>query len=164
MCKRTVNMEYLSYLRDAIVQPLIDFGADGVQEAITFMGSYCLMKEDIENIMEISMWGGKPSPFSKLDPKVKAAFTRAYNKEAHLTPYSLNSVKTSKRQSVSAMGSELNEDLNVEEIQSDEDEQDTVESDAMIKQKKAKSSKLPKREKNEETVKKDGKRKEKTRH
>lgn len=28
---------------------------------------------------------------------------------------------------------DLNEDLNVEEIQSDEDEQDTVESDAMIK-------------------------------
>ncbi|XP_009947234.1 PREDICTED: replication factor C subunit 1, partial [Leptosomus discolor] len=160
-CKRTVNMEYLSYLRDALVQPLKDFGADGVQEAITFMDSYCLMKEDIENIMEISTWGGQPSPFSKLDPKVKAAFTRAYNKEAHLTPYSLNAVKTSKRQSGSVMTLELNEDLNVEETQSDEDEQDTVESDAMIKQKKAKSSKLPKREKNEETTKKEGKRKEK---
>ncbi|XP_075608411.1 replication factor C subunit 1 isoform X3 [Balearica regulorum gibbericeps] len=163
-CKRTVNMEYLSYLRDALVQPLKDFGADGVQEAITLMDSYCLMKEDIENIMEISTWGGKPSPFSKLDPKVKAAFTRAYNKEAHLTPYSLNSVKTSKRQSGSAVTLELNEDLNAEEIQSDEDGQDTVENDAMIKQKKAKSSKLPKREKNEETTKKEGKRKEKTRH
>ncbi|XP_014813288.1 PREDICTED: replication factor C subunit 1 isoform X2 [Calidris pugnax] len=163
-CKRTVNMEYLPYLRDAIVQPLKDLGAEGVQEAITFMDSYCLMKEDIENIMEISTWGGKPSPFSKLDPKVKAAFTRAYNKEAHLTPYSLHSVKTSKRQSGSAMSLELSEDLTVEEIQSDEDEQESVESDAMIKQKKVKSSKLPKREKNEETTKKEGKRKEKTRH
>ncbi|NXD71573.1 RFC1 factor, partial [Eolophus roseicapillus] len=164
-CKRTVNMEYLSYLRDALVQPLKDFGADGVQQAITFMDSYCLMKEDIDNIMEISMWGGKPSPFSKLDPKVKAAFTRAYNREAHLTPYSLNSVKTSRRQSGSVSTLEMNEDLNMEEIQSDEDEQDTVDSDAMIKQKKVKSSsKLPKREKNEEMTKKEGKRKEKTRH
>ncbi|XP_051472605.1 replication factor C subunit 1 isoform X1 [Apus apus] len=163
-CKRTVNMEYLSYLRDALVQPLKDFGVDGVQEAVKLMDSYCLMKEDVENIMEISTWGGKPSPFSKLDPKVKAAFTRAYNKEAHLTPYSLNSAKTWKRQSASAVTLELNEDLNVEEIQSDEDEQDMVESDAMIKQKKAKSSKLPKGEKNEETTKKEGKRKEKTRH
>ncbi|XP_063257862.1 replication factor C subunit 1 [Prinia subflava] len=163
-CKRTVNMEYLSYLRDALVQPLKDFGADGVQQAITFMDSYCLMKEDVENIMEISTWGGKPSPFSKLDPKVKAAFTRAYNKEAHLTPYSLSSVKASKRQSGSAATLDLSGDLNVEEIQSDEDEQDTVDSDAMIKQKKAKSSKQPKREKNEETTKKEGKRKEKTRH
>ncbi|NXC06252.1 RFC1 factor, partial [Orthonyx spaldingii] len=149
-CKRTVNMEYLSYLRDALVQPLKDFGADGVQQAITFMDSYCLMKEDIENIMEISTWGGKPSPFSKLDSKVKAAFTRAYNKEAHLTPYSLSSVKASKRQSGSAATLDLSEDLNVEEIQSDEDEQDTVDSDAMIKQKKVKSSKMPKRDKNEE--------------
>ncbi|XP_061848332.1 replication factor C subunit 1 isoform X2 [Colius striatus] len=164
MCKRTVNMEYLSYLRDALVRPLKDLGADGVQEAITFMDSYCLTKEDIENIMEISMWGGKPSPFSKLDPKVKAAFTRAYNREAHLTPYSLSSIKTSKRQSGSVLTLEPNEDLNVEEIQSDEDEQDTVESDAMIKQKKVKSSKIPKGEKNEETTKKEGKRKEKTRH
>lgn len=64
-------MEYLSHLRDALVQPLKDFGADGVQNAIAFMDSYCLMKEDIENLMEISMWGGKPSPFSKLDPKVR---------------------------------------------------------------------------------------------
>ncbi|NXF75007.1 RFC1 factor, partial [Sclerurus mexicanus] len=149
-CKRTVNMEYLSYLRDAVVQPLKDFGADGIEQTIAFMDSYCLMKEDIENIMEISTWGGKPSSFSKLDPKVKAAFTRAYNKEAHLTPYSLSSVKASKRQSGSAAALGLSEDLNVEEIQSDEDEQDTVESDAMIKQKKVKSSRLPKREKNEE--------------
>uniref|UniRef100_A0A8D2QK20 Replication factor C subunit 1 n=1 Tax=Zonotrichia albicollis TaxID=44394 RepID=A0A8D2QK20_ZONAL len=163
-CKRTVNMEYLSYLRDALVQPLRDFGADGVQQAITFMDSYCLMKEDVENIMEISTWGGKSSPFSKLDPKVKAAFTRAYNKEAHLTPYSLSAARASKRQSASAATLELSEDLAVEEIQSDEDEQDTVDSDAMIKQKKVKSSKLPKREKNEETTKKEGKRKEKTRH
>ncbi|XP_039919692.1 replication factor C subunit 1 isoform X3 [Hirundo rustica] len=163
-CKRTVNMEYLSYLRDALVQPLKDFGADGVQQAIACMDSYCLMKEDVENIMEISTWGGKPSPFSKLDPKVKAAFTRAYNRETHLTPYSLSSVKASKRQSGSAVTLDLSEDLNVEEIQSDEDEQDTVDSDAMIKQKKVKSSKLPKREKNEETTKKEGKRKEKTRH
>ncbi|RMC14177.1 hypothetical protein DUI87_09267 [Hirundo rustica rustica] len=132
-CKRTVNMEYLSYLRDALVQPLKDFGADGVQQAIACMDSYCLMKEDVENIMEISTWGGKPSPFSKLDPKVKAAFTRAYNRETHLTPYSLSSVKASKRQSGSAVTLDLSEDLNVEEIQSDEDEQDTVDSDAMIK-------------------------------
>ncbi|XP_061235668.1 replication factor C subunit 1 isoform X2 [Neopsephotus bourkii] len=164
-CKRTVNMEYLSCLRDALVQPLKDFGADGVQQAITFMDSYCLMKEDVDNIMEISMWGGKPSAFSKLDPKVKAAFTRAYNREAHLTPYSLNSVKISRRQSGSVSTLEMNEDFNVEEIQSDEEEQDTVDSDAMIKQKKVKSSsKLPKKEKNEEMTKKEGKRKEKTRH
>ncbi|ELK27330.1 Replication factor C subunit 1 [Myotis davidii] len=66
---------------------------NGVQDVVALMDAYYLMKEDFENVMEISSWGGKPSPFSKLDPKVKAAFTRAYNKEAHLTPYSLQAVK-----------------------------------------------------------------------
>lgn len=65
--------------------------------------------------------------------QVKAAFTRAYNKEAHLTPYSLSSVKASKRQSGSAATLDLSEDLHMEETQSDEEEQDTLDSDAMIK-------------------------------
>uniref|UniRef100_A0A8C0GQN3 Replication factor C subunit 1 n=1 Tax=Chelonoidis abingdonii TaxID=106734 RepID=A0A8C0GQN3_CHEAB len=151
--KRAVNMEYLSYLRDALVRPLTCLGTEGVQDAVTFMDSYCLMREDVENIMEISSWGGKPSPFSKLDPKVKAAFTRAYNKEAHLTPYALRAVKTSKRQPGPGLASEANEELNADELQSDEDEQDTIESDAMIKQKKAKSSKLSKAANREETKK-----------
>ncbi|NXN95136.1 RFC1 factor, partial [Rhinopomastus cyanomelas] len=147
-CKRTLNLEYLPYLRDAIVRPLNDLGAEGVQEAITFMDSYCLMKEDVENIMEISTWGGKPSTFSKLDPKVKAAFTRAYNREAHRTPYSLTAAKASKRGSAGNL--ELSEELTLEETQSDEDQQDTVEGDAMIKQKKVKASRPPRRETDEE--------------
>ncbi|KAM8808604.1 replication factor C subunit 1 [Eudromia elegans] len=162
-CKRMLNMEYLPYLRDALVQPLQALGTDGVQDTVALMDSYCLMKEDVENIMEISTWGGKPSPFSKLDPKVKAAFTRAYNKEAHLTPYALHSAKASRRQAGSLAASELSEELNVEETPSDEEEQDTVENDAMIKQKKLKSSRLLKTEKTEEPTKKEGKRKEKTR-
>lgn len=71
---------------------------------------------------------------SLLNPEqVKAAFTRAYNKEAHLTPYALHVVKTSKRQPGSELASELNEELNADDFQPDEDEQDTIESDAMIK-------------------------------
>ncbi|XP_025893447.1 replication factor C subunit 1 isoform X2 [Nothoprocta perdicaria] len=162
-CRRTLNMEYLPYLRDALVQPLQDLGTDGVRDAVAFMDSYCLMKEDVENIMEISTWGGKPSPFSKLDPKVKAAFTRAYNREARRTPYALPAARAPRRPAAAAAATELGEDSSVEEAPSDEEEQDTLENDAMIKQKKVKSSRLPKTEKNEETTKKEGKRKEKTR-
>nr|XP_042141348.1 replication factor C subunit 1 [Peromyscus maniculatus bairdii] len=92
--KRTVNMDYLSHIRDALVRPLASQGVEGVQHVVTLMDTYYLMREDFENIMEVSSWGGQPSPFSRLDPKVKAAFTRAYNKEVHLTPYSLQVVKT----------------------------------------------------------------------
>lgn len=63
-------MDYLSHIRDALVQPLTTQGVEGVQDVVALMDAYYLMKEDFENIMEISSWGGKPSLFSKLDPKV----------------------------------------------------------------------------------------------
>ncbi|XP_063459587.1 replication factor C subunit 1 isoform X7 [Pan paniscus] len=135
--KRTVNMDYLSLLRDALVQPLTSQGVDGVQDVVALMDTYYLMKEDFENIMEISSWGGKPSPFSKLDPKVKAAFTRAYNKEAHLTPYSLQAIKASRHSTSPSLDSEYNEELNEDDSQSDEKDQDAIETDAMIKLLKA---------------------------
>ncbi|XP_006873294.1 PREDICTED: replication factor C subunit 1 [Chrysochloris asiatica] len=144
--KRTVNLDYLPHLRDALVQPLASQGGEGVQAAVALMDTYYLMKEDFENIMELSSWGGKPSPFSSLDPKVKAAFTRMYNKEAHLTPYSLQAVKVARRSTGPALESEYTDDLHEDESQSDEQDRDAVEADAMIK-KKTKSSK-PEKDKN----------------
>ncbi|KAL1790068.1 replication factor C subunit 1 isoform X2 [Sigmodon hispidus] len=146
--KTTVNMDYLSHIRDALVQPLASQGAEGVQHVVTLMDSYYLMREDFENIMEVSSWGGKPSPFSRLDPKVKAAFTRAYNKEVHLTPYSLQGGKASRRSTGPALDSEYHEELQEDNSQSDEKEQDAIEADAMIK-KKTRSSKPTKPEKQE---------------
>ncbi|XP_032127911.1 replication factor C subunit 1 [Sapajus apella] len=154
--KRTVNMDYLSHLRDALVQPLTSQGVDGIQDVVALMDTYYLMKEDFENIMEISSWGGKPSPFSKLDPKVKAAFTRTYNKEAHLTPYSLQAIKASRHSTSPSLDSEYNEELNEDDSQSDEKDQDAIETDAMIK-KKTKSSKPSKPEKDKESRKGKGK-------
>ncbi|XP_036764389.2 replication factor C subunit 1 isoform X2 [Manis pentadactyla] len=154
--KRTVNMDYLSHIRDALVQPLTSQGVEGVQDVVTCMDTYYLMKEDFENIMEISSWGGTPSPFSRLDPKVKAAFTRAYNKEVHLTPYSLQAVKTSRSSTGPALDSEYNDELHEDDSQSDEKDQDAMETDAMIK-KKTKSSKPSRSEKDKASRKGKGK-------
>lgn len=153
--KRTVNMDYLSHIRDALVRPLTSQGVEGAQHVIKLMDTYYLMKEDFENIMEVSSWGGKPSAFSKLDPKVKAAFTRAYNKEAHLTPYSLQVVKTSRLSTGPALDSEYSEEFQEDDTQS-EKEQDAVETDAMIK-KKTRSSKPSKSEREKESKKGKGK-------
>ncbi|KAM3939842.1 replication factor C subunit 1 isoform 2-T2 [Leptodactylus fuscus] len=141
--KCALNLDYLSYMRDRLVHPLAAHGADGVQEVVDLMDTYYLMKEDYDNIMEICSWGGKPTPFSKLDPKVKAAFTRGYNKETHLTPYSLQVVKATKRNNSSAIQSEYGEEENLEETQTEENEED-VSVDAMIKAKKSKASKADK--------------------
>lgn len=64
---------------------------------------------------------------------MKAAFTRAYNKEVHLTPYSLQAVKTSRSSTGPALDSEYNDELHEDDSQSDEKDQDAMETDAMIK-------------------------------
>ncbi|KAG2465355.1 RFC1 factor, partial [Polypterus senegalus] len=140
--KQAVNLEYVSYIRDAIVKPLARKGVDGVAEAVQVMDEYYLIKEDVDSIMEISNWGAQPDLYSKLDSKVKAAFTRTYNKEVHLTPYALQAVSKGKR------GRAATVDLDEEEFGTnntqpeDNETEDTVEMDAMIKQKKvAKASK-----------------------
>lgn len=62
---------------------------------------------------------------------MKAAFTRAYNKEVHLTPYSLLAVKKSRRGGggESEVGGE---DMD-NQTQESEDEGESLQTDAMIK-------------------------------
>ncbi|XP_030588294.1 replication factor C subunit 1 [Archocentrus centrarchus] len=153
--KQAVNLDYLHYMRQAILNPLQKRGAEGAAEAVQLLDDYQLIKEDVDSIMETSVWGGQPDPYSQLDSKVKAAFTRAYNKEAHLTPYSLQAVKKGRR----GGGGELElggEDINQEDLES-EDEGEGLKADAMIKQKKAKATKESNKEKKEDSGKGKGK-------
>lgn len=73
--KQAVNLDYLPYLRSALLAPLERRGAEGAPQAVQLMDDYDLIKEDVDNIMEISTWAGRPEPYSKLDPKVRG--TRA---------------------------------------------------------------------------------------
>lgn len=65
-----MNLDYIPYLRGALLSPLQKQGADGAGQAVQLLDDYQLIKEDVDNIMEISVWGGQPDPYSKLDPKV----------------------------------------------------------------------------------------------
>lgn len=70
-------------------------------------------------------------PISCLSLQVKAAFTRAYNKESHLTPYSLQVVKKSRK---GAVDPELVGELNGEsQVEEEEEGDDVLTADAMIK-------------------------------
>uniref|UniRef100_A0A671NNR0 Replication factor C subunit 1 n=1 Tax=Sinocyclocheilus anshuiensis TaxID=1608454 RepID=A0A671NNR0_9TELE len=128
--KEAINLDYLPYLRSAILEPLQSQGSEGASQSVKLMDDYDIIKEDVDNMMEISMWGGQPDPYSKLDSKVKAAFTRAYNKESHLTPYSLQVVKKSRK---GAVDPELIGELESESQFQEEEEDDGVTADAMIK-------------------------------
>ncbi|KAF0037435.1 hypothetical protein F2P81_010309 [Scophthalmus maximus] len=145
--RQAVNLDYLHYLRQALLSPLQRLGAEGASQAVQLLDNYHLIKEDVDSIMEISVWGGQADPYSKLDSKVKAAFTRAYNKEVHLTPYSLQTVKKGRRGGAGGESEQGGEDVDNGQQES-EDEGEGLKADAMIKQKKAKAPKesKPKKE------------------
>lgn len=154
--RQAVNLDYLHYLRKALLHPLQRHGAEGAGQAVQLLDDYQLIREDVDSMMEISVWGGQPDAYSKLDSKVKAAFTRAYNKEAHLTPYSLQVVKKGRRGG--GIESELGEEMETEVHESeDEGDNKNLQTDAMIKQKKAKPTKETKKEKTEVSGKGKGK-------
>ncbi|XP_019732229.1 replication factor C subunit 1 isoform X1 [Hippocampus comes] len=154
--RQAVNLDYLYFLRQALLSPLQKLAAEGASEAVRLLDDYQLIREDMDNMMEIGSWGGQPDPYSKLDSKVKAAFTRTYNKEVHLTPYSLQAIKKGRR------GGAEESELEVQDTEKDtpvsEDEGESLSVDAMIKQKKAKAvTKESKKEKTEDSGKGKGK-------
>ncbi|KAM4750984.1 LOW QUALITY PROTEIN: replication factor C subunit 1 [Anableps anableps] len=152
--RQAVNLDYLHYLRQALLHPLQRHGAEGAAQAVQLLDDYQLLKEDVDSIMEVSVWGGQPDPYSRLDSKVKAAFTRAYNKEVHLTPYSLQAVKKGRR--VGGGDFELGGEEGPDDQESG-DEAEGLKADAMIKQKKTKTTKESTKEKKEESGKGKGK-------
>ncbi|KTF86469.1 hypothetical protein cypCar_00011594 [Cyprinus carpio] len=119
--KEAINLDYLPYFRSAILEPLQSQGSEGASQSVKLMDDYDIIKED-----------------------VKAAFTRAYNKESHLMPYSLQVVKKSRK---GAIDPELIGELDSESQFQEEEEGDGVTADAMIKQKKTKPVKDVKQEK-----------------
>ncbi|XP_018342297.1 PREDICTED: replication factor C subunit 1 isoform X3 [Trachymyrmex septentrionalis] len=128
--KDALNMDYLPYIRNAIVKPLIDNGLDGIEEAINIMGKYHLTREDLDSAIEISLWPGMSDSTSNLDSKVKAAFTRAYQKNPPMLPYAINSTTTTKKRS------RQDNDIIGEEEDGEEEETDDIDFDKMIKAKK----------------------------
>lgn len=65
--------------------------------------------------------------------QVKAAFTRTYNKEVHLTPYSLQVVKKGRRGGGGGGESELAGEDGENVVQESEEEEEGLQKDAMIK-------------------------------
>ncbi len=63
-------MDYLPHLRRKLTNPLVEQGSDGVQDVIKVMDDYDLMREDFDNIMDITGWPGMKDPMSYVESKV----------------------------------------------------------------------------------------------
>lgn len=60
----------MTHLRDAISGPLIKEGMDGVPATLHVMQDYYLLREDIDSLMELSLWPNQKDPMSLVDSKV----------------------------------------------------------------------------------------------
>ncbi|KZC12208.1 Replication factor C subunit 1, partial [Dufourea novaeangliae] len=85
--KEAINLDYIKPLRDAIVRPLAVNGIEGVDAAVDVMNQYHFLREDLDSLVEVSLWPGDRDPMQVIDSKVKAAFTRTYNKTSAAVPY-----------------------------------------------------------------------------
>lgn len=72
--RQALNLDYLPFLRLALLAPLQRLGAEGAGQAVKLLDDYQLVKDDVDSIMEVSVWGGRPDPFSKLDSKVSILY------------------------------------------------------------------------------------------
>ncbi|CAG0892298.1 unnamed protein product [Darwinula stevensoni] len=128
--RQAVNLDYAEKLKEAIAEPLVNHGQEGIQETLNFLEEYSLLREDLESLAEITTWPGShnPDPFSKVDSKVKASFTRAYNKSGRLNPFAMEGKKKTKRvpEFSSEDGMEEDEALEEEEDEEDEDLPPTI--------------------------------------
>lgn len=132
-------MDYAPYLVEKIVKPLRDRGVDGVEEALSVLKEYRLLREDIDSLIELTTWPGKKNPMDAIEGKVKAALTRAYNKE--VSPYTYTASAAIKKKKSEKSIDEFEEGYGGEDEgtvadASDEEENESVESDVLIKAKK----------------------------
>ena len=134
-------MEFAQPLRDAVISPMVREGNAGVSGSVEVMKEYSLLREDLDNLLEVTQWPNQEPAMKSVDSKTKAAFTRTYNKEIVL-PYATN-VAVSKKKGSAAGASADNMDMGEEEEDDVEDEEDAddIASDAMIKAKKPSAAK-----------------------
>ena len=139
--KGAVTLDYGQRLREHIVSPMSKAGADGVEQSVVNINDYNLLREDLDGLMEVTQWPGRPDPWQALDSKIKAAFTRRYNKEGAALPFAVQSTVTKKAKSASnnAEADTWGEDEDGAEEEDDGDGDD-IEADAMIKAKVKKPS------------------------
>jgi len=140
--ERSFNLDYLTYLKQQIMSPLLEQSSSGeqlVENCTKLLNDYDLLKDDFDSILQLTSYSGV-NPYTQVDSKVKSAFTRNFNKGAHNLPYQqqIGGKKQSKRNATNNTGFEeglMGETDPVNQV-SEEEEEDLK---SITKKKKTKS-------------------------
>ncbi|CAF0760167.1 unnamed protein product [Rotaria sordida] len=129
--KQQFNLDYLSYLSQALISPLKNFKQDkGIEQCISLLDDYYLNRDDFQTIIELNTWSNTGrNQYEQLDTQTKSLLTRNYNKTNHRTPYAIIDMKKIKK-SKGLMDEESDDEQQEENIITDDN---NIEEDAMIK-------------------------------
>ncbi|CAG9766471.1 unnamed protein product [Ceutorhynchus assimilis] len=127
--KMSVRLDYAQPLLKRLLTPLKEQQAAGIDDTLSVMKAYSLLREDLTNLCDLmtSFEAKKKNPFDSISSSVKSALTRKYNKTMVL---SFAPPTASKKKKAAAN----EQDFFDEEEQSDDEQvEDTVDTDALIK-------------------------------
>jgi hypothetical protein len=72
--KKSLNLDYLPFLRQSLTEPLVKKEAEGVPDVIKLLDDYDIVKDDFDNIMDITKWPNSKDPLSQLSTKVRLIY------------------------------------------------------------------------------------------
>jgi len=65
-------MDYVPYMRQLMTAPLVMEGNSGVDQAVSLLHAYDLLREDFDSILEVSSWSSTHDVMSNVDSKVSS--------------------------------------------------------------------------------------------
>lgn len=68
--RTAIGLDYVRALRDAVANPMLKNGANGIQDSVAVMRAYNLLREDLTNLVELAHWPRAKDPFDGIDSKV----------------------------------------------------------------------------------------------
>ncbi|XP_019197822.1 PREDICTED: replication factor C subunit 1 isoform X2 [Ipomoea nil] len=140
--RRSLRLDYMTLLRKKLTDPLRTLAKDeAVETVVDFMDSYSITQDDFDSIMEISKFQGHSNPMDGIQPAVKAALTKAYNKGSSSRVIrtadliTLPGLKKAPKKRVAAMLEPIDENLaeeNGDTLQEDEEGNSDAEEDDLL--------------------------------
>jgi len=77
--RKSLVMDYLPYLSTLLSEPLINEGADGVDDVVARMHAYDLLREDFDNIMDLASFSDSENLRELIDSKVTMLFCDSFS-------------------------------------------------------------------------------------
>ncbi|KAL5103698.1 Replication factor C subunit 1 [Taenia crassiceps] len=131
---RSLLLDYLYPLAVRLSAPLKEGDINSVLQCLD---AYQLLREDMDNLVDLTTWQGRPSPTKNIDAKVKSALTRIYNKTVHKMPYATELVgggrKKRKKQGEALSEITLEEGVEGSQLLEEESEESSVEEEEEIR-------------------------------